>query len=302
MIHRAVAPECPSRVVVLGGSGCVGGAVVRQLQAQEVEVISASSREIDLCMPEAVAALQRLMRDGDALVIASALTPDRGKDVGTLMRNLAMGQQLSAFLSQAELSQIIYISSDAVYEERASLIREATPTAPASFHGLMHLVREQMVTQAAGASKIPLMIVRPTLLYGAEDTHHGYGPNRFLRTALQSGTITLFGEGEEQRDHLFIRDLARLVSLGLMLKSEGILNVATGRSVSFAEVARLIVESSGEEIRIERRPRSTPITHRHFETAEMARAFPTFRTTSLRCGLTEALDALRAGVLEARRA
>jgi len=300
--HHAVMPQMPSRVVVLGGSGCVGRAVVRQLQVQETEAIPVSSRDVDLCAAEAVAGLHRIIRPGDALVIAAAITPDHGKDSGTLLSNLSMGQHVSAFLRQAALAHVIYISSDAVYDERAGLIQEATPTAPASFHGLMHLVRERMLLDVLRGSHVPLAILRPTLLYGADDTHNGYGPNRFLRSALTSGTITLFGDGEERRDHLFVTDLARLISLCLMAQSDGILNVATGHAVSFAEVARLIAEVSGEDIRIERSARSAPVTHRHFETAELVRAFPSFRCTPLRLGLAETRQALRGDVLEAKRA
>ena len=65
----------------------------------------------------------------------------------------------------------------------------------------MHLVREVMLRSALTA---PLAILRPTLLYGAADPHNGYGPNRFRRLAAAGQDIVLFGEGEEQRDHVLI--------------------------------------------------------------------------------------------------
>ena len=53
---------------------------------------------------------------------------------------------------------------DAVYPDDASLIDEATPTAPGGYHGMMHLARELMLRSTV---KCPLALLRPSLLYGA---------------------------------------------------------------------------------------------------------------------------------------
>ena len=82
------------------------------------------------------------------------------------------------------------------------------------------------------------------LIYGAKDPHNGYGPNRFRRLAAKGEAITLFGEGEEKRDHVHIADVAALVSAALHHRSTGMLNIATGKSTSFREVAEMIVALS----------------------------------------------------------
>jgi nucleoside-diphosphate-sugar epimerase len=127
-------------------------------------------------------------------------------------------------------------------------------------------------------------MLRSTLVYGANDTHNGYGPNRFVRAALRERTIKLFGEGEEKRDHLYIRDLSRLIGSCIAHRSEGMLNVATGHSTSFREVADLAVACC-PGTRLECSPRATPITHRHFDVAATLRAFPTMRFTPLHVGI-----------------
>jgi nucleoside-diphosphate-sugar epimerase len=287
--HHHATPVPPSRVVVLGASGFVGGDLVRHLKTQGIPTVACSSRSLNLERPEAVEALREQVREDDALVFVSALTPDRGKDVRTLMRNLTMGQHVAAFLEKSRCGHAVYLSSDAVYDDAANPVRETSSCNPAGFHGLMHLVRERMLAPAAQQQKTPFLILRPSLLYGRADTHNGYGPNRFLRTAAQEGKITLFGQGEEQRDHVYIEDVSRLIGLSLAHRSAGVLDIATGESASFQEVAQTVARALRVDVRIECLPRSTPITHRHFDITLTRKAFPAFRYTALAAGIANCL-------------
>lgn len=287
--HAWSAPTSPARVVVVGASGFVGSEIASHLEDANIDTVKCSSSEVDLCDPSSADVLQRIVRQDDALVIASAITPDKGKDVGTLMRNLAMAESVSAFLDRSPCAHVVYVSSDAVYGDGESLLRETSCCDPASFHGLMHLTRERVLTHALEKSETPLLILRPSLLYGVNDTHNGYGPNRFMRTASKARKITLFGSGEERRDHVYIADLGRLVALCLMHRSQGVLNVATGVSKSFFDVAQTIAGFFKEEVQIECLPRVMPITHRHFDIAATIRAFPFFRYTPLQTALAEVI-------------
>jgi len=146
----------------------------------------------------------------------------------------------------------------------------------------MHAARELMLKSEV---KAPLAILRPSLLYGANDPHNGYGPNRFRRLAAKDEPITLFGEGEESRDHVYIEDVARLAALTVMRRSRGVLNVATGVSTSFRDIAEMVVALAKNPAPIRSTPRQNPITHRHFDITECLKAFPQFHYTPLRDGL-----------------
>jgi nucleoside-diphosphate-sugar epimerase len=184
---------------------------------------------------------------------------------------------------------VIYVSSDAIYPLEDSPINEKTLAAPVDLYGTMHLAREQMI---AAASSAPVSILRSTMLYGAEDTHNAYGPNRFLRQAGREGRITLFGAGEELRDTLAVNDAARLVWQVALHRSHGVLNLASGRSISLADMATKIAACFSSPIRLNSAQRRVLITHRWFDVSAIRQAFPDFVFTPLEEGLAQAVRAL----------
>ena len=282
--HYHSQPQSPGRVVVLGARGFLGSTLIRRLN----NAVPLGSAEVNLLEPVSVEKLRGIVRDGDALVFASTLTPDKGKDTRTTMKNLAMGEHVAAVVEAVKFAHVIYISSDAVYEDDANPVRESSCASPTTLYGLMHLMRERMIWVAAQKSAAPVMVLRLSAMYGAGDTHNSYGPNRFLRTALKDRQISLFGQGEEQRDHLYVADCARLIDLCLQHRTAGTLNIATGHAVSFMDVAKTAAAVAGGEVQIKGQMRSGSVTHRHFDITEMIKAFPSFRFTPLRMGLTEA--------------
>ena len=286
--HLNPSATAPARVVLLGGSGFLGKYLNPLLVAEGIATLSLSSRDIDLTSSGAVAKLASMLQPSDAVVFASCLTPDKGKDIATTMKNLAMGQNVAAALEKSPCQHLVYISSDAVYADHVSLIRESTSAEPRELYGMGHLMRERMMEFAAKNADVPLLIVRSSVLYGVGDTHNSYGPNRFRRTAEADGTIELFGGGEERRDHVYVEDAAALVGLGLKHKSQGVLNMATGTSPSFHEVATLLTEQLARPIEIVCHPRRMPITHRHFDVTATLKAFPSFRFTPIVEGLAKA--------------
>lgn len=294
LVHRDSSRARPERVVVLGARGFVAGALTRHLSEGGWSVHAVASSDLDLTDPASEGRLAELLTPGDALVFTSALTPDRGKDIATMMRNLQMAQHVCAALTRRPCAHVVYIGSDAVYDDAANPVRETSCCQPSTFHGVMHLARERMLVETLRSSKIPLAILRPSLLYGPGDTHNGYGPNRFLRLAAEGKPITLFGEGEEQRDHVYIDDVARLVELVLLNRSEGVLNIATGRSWSFRDVAERAIRAAGQAVAAAGTPRANPITHRHFDVTASIAAFPGFRYTELDAGLARFAASLAA--------
>jgi len=276
----------PPRVVVIGAGGFVGGAILTRLAQAGANVVGLSRKQVDLLAENGAASLLDHLREGDTVVFVSAVAPARNSH--QLIQNLQMAEAACKAMSQKRPAHLIYVSSDAVYADEANPVTERSVLQPSSFHGMMHAARELMFKAQV---PVPLAILRPTLIYGARDPHNGYGPNRFRRQAAEGKDVGLFGEGEEQRDHVFIDDLAEITRLAIVHKSRGILNVATGTSTSFRAAAKLAVVISGNNSAIKGSPRQNPISHRHFDIVDSLKSFPAFNYVPLREGMQRAVQA-----------
>lgn len=273
----------PARVVVLGAGGFIAGAILRALSSQGISVLGLGRPAVDLLEKNSSQNLAQQLRPDDTLVFASARAPC--KDSTMLRENLVMAEAVCAALKARPVAHVIYISSDAVYKDSPAPLDEHACAEPGSLHGVMHLAREVALrAEFAG----PLAIVRPTLVYGLQDPHNGYGPNRFRRLAAAGREIVLFGEGEERRDHVDVEDVAALVSLIAQHRSQGVVNAVSGEVVSFRDLAQFAASEFEPRVAVRGSPRSGPMPHdgyRPLANRAALQAFPGFRFKGWREGL-----------------
>src|SRR5712664_2435311 len=272
--HLHPDPKKPERVVLLGARGFVGAAIRRQLESQGIPNLALTSADLDLLDASAAEKLAAMLSPDDAAVMLAALTPDRGRDIATMMKNFAMMQSVCTAVGKTGCGHLVYFSSDAVYNSADSRVTKETSASPRDLYGAMHYTREIM---ASSIAKVPVLALRPTLIYGLDDTHNSYGPNRFRRAAQKDSKITLFGGGEETRDHIHVEDLAALTVRCLVQRSTGTLNAATGVSHSFYEVAQAVARQFRDPVEIVKTPRANPVTHRHYDIASTIKAFQDIR-------------------------
>lgn len=281
--HLHLTPVPPARVVIVGAGGFIGGAILRRLQGDRINCVPLGRPAFDLLAPNAADQLAALLDPADTLVFVSAKTPV--KTAPMLIENLRMGEAVGTALQKRPVRHVVYISSDAVYRDSDQPLVESSCAEPGSLHGAMHLAREIMLRAAFPG---PLALVRPTLVYGLDDPHNGYGPNRFRRLAAGGQTITLFGNGEERRDHVAVEDIAELVHRVVHHCSRGIVNAVSGEVVSFRELAAFCAAQFPPSVFVQAAPRSGPMPHngyRPFAPSVALKVFPGFKFQSWRDGL-----------------
>lgn len=291
MTHGFSAPTRPERVVVVGAGGFIAGAIARRLGADGLPVLPLGRPGLDLLAGGAGERLAAALRADDTLVFASAKAPC--KNLEMLRENVVMAEAVCAALKSKPVAHVVYISSDAVYKDSPSPITEQSSAEPASYHGVMHLAREVALRSEYPG---PVAAIRPTLVYGLDDPHNGYGPNRFRRLAAAGKPIVLFGEGEERRDHVDVEDVAKLVRRVILHRSQGVANAVSGEVVSFRELAEFAASAFEPRVDISGAPRTGSIPHngyRPFDNRAVLAAFPGFRFRGWREGLQRVHAAMR---------
>jgi UDP-glucose 4-epimerase len=279
-----------SRIVLLGHSGYIGSRLADAFRtaAPDVPLVGRSAPSLDLTRPESVAALEDMLDSECALIVCAAIKKQLGDTLEILEQNLAIVSNVCRALAAGPVRRVVFFSSAAVYGEdvRHDVISESTPVQPTSLYGIGKFTAERLlfrvVAQHPGMS---LLILRPALVYGPKEPAYYYGPSGFLGKALSQSPITLWGDGGELREFLFVDDVAALTLRLTFADTTGVLNVASGTSYTYAQALQEIATLTGREPAVSSRPRSKDKVDHRFDATRLREVCPGFAFTPLQDGL-----------------
>lgn len=145
-------------------------------------------------------------------------------------------------------AKIVFSSSRLVLGNiKKKLITEDHPTNPLSLYGVHKLTAEKyfyMYNRNYGLRTAVLRITNP---YGERQQikHSKYSiPGWFMRMAMEGKTIKVFGNGNQKRDYIYIKDLvSAFIYVGISDKTDGeIYNCGSGKMIRFKDMVKNIIE------------------------------------------------------------
>ena len=157
------------------------------------------------------------------------------------------------------VKKVAFSSSAAVYGDVEKMpVTEDTPTQPMSPYGIDKRASELALDYYASVHGIPTTALRFFNVYGPrQDPTSPYSGviSIFANRARAGRPLTIFGDGSQTRDFVYVGDVARaLVAAVGDGNSRLIANVGTGGEITVKELARTIVELCGGNSQIEHAP------------------------------------------------
>ena len=263
---------------ILGSGGFISGYVENILDNKNKKYVGIRRKNIDLTNLNKVKKLKKLIKPKDDILFIAAKAP--AKNILMFNENLKMIINFCTVFDNKSINKIIYLSSDAVYSDSYKSLNENSLKEPNNWHGLMHLTREQIIKN--NFSKEKILILRPTLVYGKNDPHNGYGPNKFYRDAVKKKRILVFGKGEELRDHIWVEDLSNIIFKLLFSKNYGEFNLTTGKLISFNYIANVIQKCFFAKIvNLKRKGKMPHNGFRPISNKKIRKLFPSYKFKTL---------------------
>lgn len=195
---------------------------------------------------------------------------------------------------------VVYASSAAVYGNNQEVpLRESSCTQPLTAYGADKLGSEQHARVAGVVHGVPTAGFRFFNVYGPrQDPSSPYsGVISIFASRLAAGSpITIFGDGAQTRDFIYVADVVRHLIAGMNKASleAPVFNACTGQATSVLELANTIAQllQAKPEIKFEA-PRQGDIRHSLGNPEAATAILAAQAETQLETGLGRLLDSLR---------
>jgi UDP-glucose 4-epimerase len=249
-----------SHALVTGGAGFIGSHLTRAVLAEGRRVtvldnLSVGRRDV---VPAGARFVHGDVRDDAALADAlagvdcvfhlAAQVTIRGsfdrfhEDLDTNVMGTA---RLLRAVDPRTVKWFTLASSMAIYSDASSPapIDESHPKRPLSPYGVGKLAAEDVSQQVLAARGIPFTAVRYFNTFGPGQTYTPYVGvlTIFITRLLRGESITIYGDGEQQRDFIHVSDIVA-GTRATPGRTPGRYNLGTGRGTSLNQLAQMVLE------------------------------------------------------------
>lgn len=269
-------------VLVTGGAGFIGSHIVEHLQGQaDIRVLddlrSGFKRNLDGLRHEFIQGsildrdrVRRAMRGVDYVFHLAALTsvpeslekPVEYSEVNTGGTLVVLEEA-----ARAKVKKLVLSSSAAVYGDSPVTPKAETfAPEPKSPYAVTKLDGEYYCRIFTGEGRLATTCLRYFNVFGPRqdpNSHYAAAVPLFIRRALRNEPLVIFGDGEQTRDFIYVKDVAAAnVFFALQSDATGVFNVGYGRQLTINELAAAIRRLTGSRSRVEHAgPRQGDVRH-----------------------------------------
>ena len=261
------------KIFVAGHRGMVGSAICRQLQKQvDVEIITRTRDELDLCDQSAVHAFMKLEKPDEVILAAAkvgGIHANNTYPAEFIYQNLQIQNNVIHIAHMNDVQKLLFLGSSCIYPRAVEQpMREDT-----LLTGVLEPTNEPYAIAKIAGIKMcesynrqygrDYRSVMPTNLFGPGDNYHPENSHvvpalirRFHEAKLHNlEEVVVWGSGTPRREFLYVDDMAgaslfvhNLPRITFDENTQSMLshiNVGTGTDVTITELAETIKEVVG---------------------------------------------------------
>jgi len=148
------------------------------------------------------------------------------------------------------IKRIVVTSSSEVYGTYDSPIKEDFELRPSSPYGASKAAADRLAFSYYFTYNLPIAIIRPFNTYGPRHTYDA--PPKFISLALAGKDITVYGDGEQSRDLMYVDDTVDgFLTMGMNEKAIGeSVNFGTGKDTKIIDLAKKVIQISNSNSKI----------------------------------------------------
>lgn len=159
------------------------------------------------------------------------------------LNNIFGTLRLLNYASTYGIKKFIFSSSCAVYGDTGDIsIPKDHPLNPLSFYGASKFASELYIQLYCKFHQLPFTILRYANVYGPRQNSQGEGGvvSIFSNSVLTGNRPVIYGDGEQSRDFIYVKDVARANIAALKKGNNHIYNIGTNQKTSINKLAELI--------------------------------------------------------------
>ncbi len=244
------------KVLITGAFGFIGSNIVKLLENQGIAIIildnfySSNFKNLSDFKGEFIFGnisdrdiFERLPKV-DAVIHEAAITDTTLKDDSLMLKvNFSSFKNIVEYCLSKKI-KLVYASSAGVYGDGPMPANETQSPKPLNAYAFSKYLCERYILNLTKKNKNLIFVgLRYFNVYGPGEAHKGNLASMIYQLYLQmkeNKRPRIFKYGEQKRDFIYIKDVAKISAKALELNKSVILNVGTGKARSFNEIIKLL--------------------------------------------------------------